>query len=140
MRSACLKEAKGEMAALENTLLRVALALPLAYGAYVLAPFPATDGSSLGVVLVKVALGGLPALGMVLGCVLLIARWTPWWAWSLVAASGLWIALLDVYVHVEVSDVDRLPDELIVIGAYTCLLALAFVVAGRRRVGTQAHG
>jgi len=40
---------------------------------------------------------------------------------------------------VEVSDVDRLPDELIVIGAYTCLLALAFVVAGRRRVGTQAR-
>ena len=109
-------------------LLRVALAVPMLYGAWSLRPvLPQT---TLGVLYVS-----LPALGLLLGCALLVGDWRARWAWGIVAASGLWITFAFLYTYSRLFDMhgDRLllhrfPAEA-AFGVYAFILALAFIVS-----------
>ena len=130
---------KREVPSIDSAVLRVALAVPLAYEAYRLVTFAAT-ASSWDLLSWVAGKGSvlLPALGLVLGCALVVFGRTWPWAWLLVAASGVWVFLYDVYPHAQLSYPWRVSTEM-ALGVYTSGLAAA-VLIGRLRSGRARPG
>ena len=88
------RERSAPSARLGDILLRVALALPLAYlvdhvrGIFGFGPyFPFTGGDPW-----RFIVGfKLPAVGLLFGCVLVLSGWRARWPWLVAAASALWL-------------------------------------------------
>lgn len=91
-------------------------------------------GLHLGVPALPVVVSTLVALGLLFGCVLVIAFPRARWAWSAVAASGLLVLLVPLAVADMILQ-GNLPEESwwfvshAAIGAYVVVLASAFLIA-----------
>jgi hypothetical protein len=135
-----MDEKKAAAPPMDVTALRVALAVPLAYEVYRLVTFGVAASSwSLPSWLFGKGVLLLPALGLALGCVLLFVGRTWRWAWLLVLTSGLWVAFVDAYPHIQVTYPWR-PSVDLVMGVYAVVLALAFLVGAHRPRGERSGG
>lgn len=83
------------------------------------------------------AVVGLPALGLLMGCVLVVSASRAKWAWSAVAASGLWLvfacvttAYAEIHLPLHGESVWLLSTDA-AMGTYALLLALAFLLRER---------
>ena len=116
------------MQELGSLVLRIALAVPMAYETYVIVE-GRWDSLQGGVPAFHVVISALPGLGFPLGCVLVIALPRVRWAWWAVAASGL-LLLLVSYATVHLANSAVHEETLLLatnaaIGVYTVLLASA---------------
>jgi hypothetical protein len=121
------------MRRLSGILLRVALALPMAYGAWSLGQFMTNLVAYSGYVIVP---------GLVLGCVLVLTGLKARWPWCIVAASGLWLAYLFVssYRFFGLGYLLRHLPAPVVVGVYAIILALAFILSGQEDTTEEVHG
>lgn len=140
------------MSRLSSLALRIVLAVPLAYQAYRIGE-GTRRSLHLDLAAFPLVVWALVALGLLLGCVLVIALPRARWAWSAVAASGLLVLLpslatADMILRGQLLQQGHstwsawLQDA--AIGAYAVLLASAFLF-GRpkrrmrvRRIGPRA--
>jgi hypothetical protein len=126
------------MQRLGGFVVRIALAVPMAYEAYGIGEAN-WRGLHVGVPAFPLVVWTLVALGLLLGCVLVIALPRARWAWSAVAASGLVVLLVSLAVADMILQ-GHLPDESwwflshAVIGAYAVLLASAFLFGRPKRL------
>ena len=117
-----------------NTMvLRIALALPLAYEAYRLAGFAvrADSWDALSLVANK-SVSLLPALAFGLACVLVLLDRGWRWPWLVPAAGGVWLVFVDLYQWRGVAAPWR-PSVDFAMGLYVVLLAVAFLLGGSRQ-------
>ena len=116
------------MRSINVTVLRVALALPLAFEACWLVGF--VVGADRRPLNLLIALGVwlLPALGLGAGCLLIFIAPRGHRLWYAVAASGLWLIFLDLYSWHDIIAPSWRPSVEFVVGLYAVLLALAFVL------------
>ena len=127
------------------TVLRTALALPLAFEAYHLVGFVArADGRPL-ILLISLGAWLLPATGLFAACILIFIAPRGRRLWYLVAASGAWLVILELYVwHALGLSYPWRPSVEFAVGLYAVLLALAFLLgrlpAGSRRVSPEING
>jgi len=119
------------MHGVSGAVLRIALVLPMAYEAYRLVALGllgfAGESWSVALLLWVAVLCGLPALGLLIGCAFVVARWSAPWVWWVVAVCGPWI----VYSASVAESGGLRPSAGAVNGVYAFLLAVAFLLAGR---------
>jgi hypothetical protein len=121
----------GEMQKRSSAVLRIALALPLAFESYRLATYTVTaDRWDLRSSLISAAVWFLPAIGIGAACVLVLLARGPRWAWLAVAVSGLWLALVEAYITYALG-ISWRPSVDLVMGLYAAFLALAFLLDPR---------
>lgn len=116
------------MKKLSGFVVRIALAVPMAYETYRIGEGQ-WHALHEGVPPFQVVVSALPALGVPLGCVLLIALPHARWAWLAVAASGL-LLLSGSYVTAHIANIAVQEEKLTLatsaaIGAYAVVLASA---------------
>lgn len=141
------------MQRLSGVVGRIALAAPMAYETYRIGEAN-RRGLHLGVGALPLVVWGLVALGLLLGCVLVSALPRARWAWSAVAASGLFVLLGSLTVADLILQ-GHIPKESwwswwflsdAAIGAYAVLLASAFLFGRPKRlisvrgIGPEAPG
>ena len=125
-----------------DILRRATLVVPMAYETYWLARVGvrATHASwNVSSFLVGALLEvWLPALGFLIGCVLIILASSARWVWLVVTASSLWIVVILWLMTTEISvrGLWGLSAEF-AIAVYTLLLSLSFLLAER---GHAAEG
>lgn len=136
------------MLKLSGFVLRIALAVPMAYETYRIGENH-WHALQAGVPAFRIVLSALPVFGLPLGCVLVIALPHARWTWLAVAADGLFLLFVfsvDVhsYYHLMPSGAERSPllaadARLAAVSAYAVLLASACLLA-RPRAFMQVTG
>jgi hypothetical protein len=131
------------------TVLRVALALSLAFEAYRLVGFVFRAETPLGV-LIGLGVCALPAMGLAAACVLIFLAPRGRRVWYLVVGRGAWLMIFDVifdYLYLWYAlgrSYPWRPSVEFAVGLYAALLALAFLL-GRQpsrpaRVAAPVNG
>lgn len=116
------------MQAGSSTVLRVALALPLASEGYRLVTWGArADSWDLSSLLINKGQAFIPAILLFAACVLLLFGRSSRWIWLGLAASGLWLVFAELYVQRFVS-APLHPSVELAMGLYAVCLALAFLL------------
>jgi hypothetical protein len=116
------------MGGVNVTVLRVALALPLAFEAYRLVGFVVRSEAPPLTLLIGMGVWLLPALVLAAACLLLFVAPHGRRLWYVVAVSGLWLIFLDLYSWHGIVAPSWRPSVDFAAGLYAALLALAFLL------------
>jgi hypothetical protein len=125
-------------------LLRIALAVPLVYGLFLLGRLERRATVQHGTFF-RPAIAGyvVPTLGLLIGCALLLVMSRPKWAWMVFAATGLYIIFIwYLAIHLGLLRGIRGPtwrqDAEAVVVAYNVILASALLLVCRDRIAASA--
>jgi hypothetical protein len=110
-----------------HMLFRIALAVPLALGAYRFAVYGVrSDSWDTSGLVIRLTAYALPALCLSLGIVLLLGGSRRRWPWLLVAGAAGWVLFVTWYVGPAWRSASG-PSADLIVGAYALLLSLSML-------------